>query len=803
MDNLRKKIESVQQQEELIKKETIEIPKEDFELIETIAKRVGGDFGMTVKLGEPGEGSFFDPENCSITFDPLHIKENLDQAKFIAGHEGAHRAITLNPIKFGLTEEQIKELYSQIGFGYIQNVIEDPAVNDWMREKFPGLDEYVKKFYNEQLKEENVALTTPEIERIVTKIGYWPKFVQYGSEIIRYWHQKRFSKKLDPAVDKALKRTIKYVSESIKTIPDSKKVYLDKKEIIEKAKKRFEINTNNVWLEVKKLIDLDLDTEKQRQMMQDFRKKEKELEERRKELEKVKSRGGKEKEEELEREIKKLEKELEPFNSLQEDVKKELKEKIGEAIKEMVERIKKENEEKKKQIETIKQEKEKLEKEIKDLEEKLKKTEGEKEKKELEKQLKEKKEEELIKERKQEDLKEGLKDFPIILLEADFPITPEGNLLIPFPEDKLSEKTKNELKKLFKKLPKEKQKELEKHAERQLEDLEDVINKEITGKLNKDKPESHKEIREKEEREKELEEERKKSEEEKKELEKKLEEMRREKMTEYDKAYEDVSGVINSLYIRLKNFFIPERHPKWKKDYPTGSRINLEKTMQSEADPRYLDKIWERKTIPQKFDYRFSILVDLSGSMRGEKIEETFKGLVILAEVLEKLKIRYEINGFQDTLIHYKSFKERLNDEKRNKIATAKKEPFDNGLNNKSQWNSDGYCLEQAYKRLIEDLGKDNFLIVLSDGMPVPDPIHKSWDLNDVIAKIIKERKVKLIGIGLGPDTEHVEEYYPYGFANMTVRVSEEEKRNGKKDFAEALADILEDMIRHPGKYEV
>jgi len=40
--------------------------------------------------------------------------------------------------------------------------------------------------------------------------------------------------------------------------------------------------------------------------------------------------------------------------------------------------------------------------------------------------------------------------------------------------------------------------------------------------------------------------------------------------------------------------------------------------MQAEADPRYLDKIWERKTIPHKFDYRFSILVDLSASMKGK-----------------------------------------------------------------------------------------------------------------------------------------------------------------------------------------
>ncbi|GIW67156.1 MAG: hypothetical protein KatS3mg096_024 [Candidatus Parcubacteria bacterium] len=113
----------------------IEIPKEVWENLEIIAKRVGGDFRMKVKLGKPGRGSFFNPEDVSITFDPLHIKESPELAKFVAGHEGAHRAITPHPKEIGLSREQIQELYSQIGFGYLQNVIEDMAVNDWLRKK--------------------------------------------------------------------------------------------------------------------------------------------------------------------------------------------------------------------------------------------------------------------------------------------------------------------------------------------------------------------------------------------------------------------------------------------------------------------------------------------------------------------------------------------------------------------------------------------------------------------------------------------------------------------------------------------
>jgi len=781
----------------------IEISEEDWQTLKIIAQRVSGDFRMEVKLGEPGSGSFFNPEDGFITFDPLDIKENPDQAKFIAGHEGAHRAITPHPKELGLSQEKIRELYSQIGFGYLQNIIEDPAVNDWMRRRFPGLEPYIEKVYNEQFKEENVVLSTPEVQKVALQLGYWPKFAQYGSEIIRDWHQGRFSQKLDPAVEKALQRTIEYARKSRSTIPNPEKS--ERKEIIQTAQERFKINTEYIWPEVKKLVEMDLHTEEKRQMLQDFRQKQKKLEQKRKEMEQAQKEGNKEKQEELQKEIERLEKELGPFNGLPEDVKKELQEQIDKAIQEAVEKLNKEIEEKERKAEEAKQKQEQLDKEIQELEEKAKSAQG-KEKEELEKQIQEKKAEKLAQEVKQKQAEKDLKEIQNALDNI------QSGEEMPYPEDKLSEKTKQELEKLFNKLPRQKREELKDKAQKQLEYFEDTINKGLEGKLNEDKPESHRERREREAREREVKKEREKvkrererAEKERKEIEKKLEQLRREKMTEYDKAYEEVADIINSLYIRLKKFFLPERHPKWQKGYPTGSRLDLEKAMQAEADPRYLEKIWERKTIPHKLDYRFSILVDLSGSMKGKKIEETFKGLVVLAEVLEKLGIQYEIIGFQDEIIPYKDFKERLTKEVRERLSIAKREPYNNGVHNQADWNSDGYCLKEAYKRLLQNLGKNNFLIVLSDGIPEPDDKHSGpeYDLDKIVKEIIQEKRVKLIGIGLGSGTEHVKKYYPRGFANMKMKVSEEERLQGQKDFAEAFADLLEDMIRHPEKYEV
>ena len=93
----------------------IEISEEDWQTLKIIAQRVGGDFRMEVKLGEPGGGSFFNPEDGSITFDPLHIKENPEQAKFVAGHEGSHRAITPHPKFFAGITDRV-ERNSRISF---------------------------------------------------------------------------------------------------------------------------------------------------------------------------------------------------------------------------------------------------------------------------------------------------------------------------------------------------------------------------------------------------------------------------------------------------------------------------------------------------------------------------------------------------------------------------------------------------------------------------------------------------------------------------------------------------------------
>ena len=137
------------------------LPQKVLDRLNVIACRVGGDFGMTVSVGRPGEGSFFDCTTCKITLDPVHILLDPDIAQFVAAHEGSHRALSRSPAELGYTDEQIKTLYSQIGYGYLQNVMEDADVNDWTAETFPGVKNSANKTYDQQFAEGGGAMTTP------------------------------------------------------------------------------------------------------------------------------------------------------------------------------------------------------------------------------------------------------------------------------------------------------------------------------------------------------------------------------------------------------------------------------------------------------------------------------------------------------------------------------------------------------------------------------------------------------------------------------------------------------------------
>jgi len=907
----------------------VKIDPEILDEAEILAQIVGGDFGMKVKIGKPGHGSFHNPETATITLDPVQfIKEDnpklkemirestekkipiaeifpkyfpeikkedldMDELIFLLGHEGGHRAITRGPNEIGLKKEKIDELARKIGFFYGNNAVEDPADNNWVRNKFPKIGESMKKIYDEQTKHENVpaGIEHPDIQRAIALLGYIPRFAWFGAEVIRYWWKKQFSRGLRPEIKKALENVKNYLPKIFNSIPPERKT---ERETIEKARERFLQYYEKVWPELEKLVKMDIDDEKINQMIEKMedeiaqqleeelkreleehrkrkeqRQKSQKLEQQKQELEKqnqeidkqikdlkkkMESASSQQKRE-LEKQIQEKQEQKEKNQQKQKDIEKQQKEiqeqeqrqkenqmqsqcdkcqAKGQNLQKQIEDLKKkaqnasgqEKQDLEKQIQQKQAEKQANDQELKDLQQKLEqqkeqrqksqKLEQQKqelnkqnqeldkqiedlkkkaqnasgqEKKDLEKQIQEKQEQKTRNQQKQKEIEKQQKEM-----------REEKQKYPSSPLEDLSPRLKKKLEEIYNNLSEEEKKELEEMAKEKLEDLEDKLNDKLEGKLNKDNPKSHKEIREEERKKRERKKEIEKAEREKEKLEeaykkakKEFEKKLEEEMTEYEKAYSEVKPIIEKLYQKLKKIFEP-LEGEWEEGYAAGQRISLRKAMQAKARPELKTKIWEKRRKPEELKYRFILLIDTSGSMKGEEMEETFKGLVVLIEVLNKLDIPVEVIAFSTHIKKFKDFKKKLNKDLRNKLSQIKS--YEGGWTHTDE--ATIYAWEEIKKQMKEN--ENVFLITLTDGVPEPDTSNRLQRLKKTI-KDLEIKGIKQIGIGLGPDTEFVKEIYSANLYLPKIKPTESERKKGVKGFDEEMAKLLEQIICHPEKF--
>lgn len=699
-----------------------------------IAQRVGGDFGMKIEMGKPGSGSYFDTEKVCITLDPLQIEKDPTLARFVVAHEGGHRAISVSPRELGLQQNKINELFGQIGFGFVQNSIEDPADNDWVKERFPGLETEVKTVYDDQFERENVVLSTPEITKIQQGLGYWPKFAIYGSEVIRHWHQGRYSESLDNEVESVLDSTQADVTKSIRAIPATDS--LVRGDVLEKARFRFKNNTERIWPKVKTLIEQDVRDMENRSVAQDLKSVKEKLEQKKKELEQAEAAQNQDQIDELKEEIEKLEKSIEQFG-ISEELLKELLDKIQQALDEMSQSPQ---------------------------------TDGE-----------------------------------------------EGT---PVPMDKLSEKLRRALREAFDKLPKGQQDEIRQKSLEELKKIEDALNKSLRGQLNKDQTPSHEELDKQEKTEE------KEADSKKKnitgvqrqslrdtvinrEWESQISKVREGLLTEYEKQRKEVSGLIDFLFMRLKRILKPEDYGGEDSGYSSGQIVDMGRAMQGEHDIDQKSKMWIREQEPGHKDYRFWHLVDLSGSMSGQPIRETFKGFIVVSEAVDRVEdyntedvaIHQGITGFNEKVFEYKSYRDRFTRSLEEKLGGMVSQPEGEG----SGGTSTDLGTKAALTHLMEGLGESgNFLLTYTDGQPnrgSQEPLRQMI-LSTKEERAKKKIRLGLVWVGSISDEKEAEKelaqmvkHYGYDFGIMMPATGADQS------FASKLADLIENIIENPDQY--
>jgi len=202
--------------------------------------------------------------------------------------------------------------------------------------------------------------------------------------------------------------------------------------------------------------------------------------------------------------------------------------------------------------------------------------------------------------------------------------------------------------------------------------------------------------------------------------------------------------------------------------FATGSKLSMREAMRLDAEPERYRKLWQRRIRPTRPDAAFGLLVDLSGSMRGEKIKAALAGTHLLAETLHRLEVPCLIHGFQDKLIPIAGWEDGYNEGVRNRIQGMGLEVSDSrpGGNNQMRFNDDGPCLEEFTALVGAHPARDRFVVVVSDGGPAGSR-STAEDLEKVIRTITRGNEVHLIGLGLGLGTDHVRRFYPRSIANV------------------------------------
>ena len=241
----------------------------------------------------------------------------------------------------------------------------------------------------------------------------------------------------------------------------------------------------------------------------------------------------------------------------------------------------------------------------------------------------------------------------------------------------------------------------------------------------------------------------------------------------YDEMRQKVADQIQKMTQELQNVLRPTRATKWKDGYTSGSKINLKRMIQREARNQGDLDFWQRKTQVSKRSVAATLLIDLSGSMHGFKSEAALQGAILFWESLHSLGIAASISGFKTERIPILQFGDPIVQDNRKKIA--------NMLNLVGSVNHDAVALRSAFQELIRQPADEHVLVVISDGQPVGP--NADEELHRVVSQI--KNSIHLIGLGLGGDTHHVEQYYPHAKGGIPV-----------SDLSKEIGVVLQKVLR-------
>ena len=179
--------------------------------------------------------------------------------------------------------------------------------------------------------------------------------------------------------------------------------------------------------------------------------------------------------------------------------------------------------------------------------------------------------------------------------------------------------------------------------------------------------------------------------------------------------------------------------------------------------PGFNERVFKTRIENKTLDAAITVLVDMSGSMGGDKAYYALASTLLLNEVCSTLNIPLEIIGFTDGYTSYSSVAPIMFVYKAFSDLKVSEDTLIHDFSTSSRYmfgNPDGENILWTHDRLIKRKEKKKIMVVMSDGSPAAS--KSSWGLEGFTKKVIREieggRKVDIYGLGLCSDS--VKHYY-------------------------------------------
>lgn len=256
---------------------------------------------------------------------------------------------------------------------------------------------------------------------------------------------------------------------------------------------------------------------------------------------------------------------------------------------------------------------------------------------------------------------------------------------------------------------------------------------------------------------------------------------------DYDSSVAGMAGDVNVMRRKLERALIA----KQTRDWDNGREFGRLDTRRLTAAVAGRSNVFKLRSDRNEIDTALTMLIDLSGSMRGYEAEVAKLCAIAICESVDRTGIKYELLGFNNRsefvsqvthemaypnddsqywgrvepldMYVFKQFDERLYEAK----GAISAMPRCVGGHN-----TDGDALGYAYERLRGRPESRKVMLVFSDGQPVghTGDAYQHQRLRN-ITNMIERDGVELIGIGIG--TNAVERYYrKYAVVNRIEELS-------------------------------